>query len=218
MARTRTPEPSLARRLAGWLMGAVVLLALFPPFHIRPRNVVEMPERVPGALDVPGFAARFWNTKLLSPGVPAVEAQPLVAALVQDPTLAAAKYGRRTGIGAKTFFLVSGQGHIAAVDQVGAWIDVGGAGAPRILLLTGPVFGNALRDVTGLLNLSDYRSVDFTALSAELDRLSENQAQPALRKLAVGASISFLAAGEIDDASGAVPVFRLAPIRVEVRP
>jgi hypothetical protein len=141
-----------------------------------------------------------------------------VAALVQDPALAKEKYGRRAGVGGKTFFLVSGTGRVASIDHTGAWIDVGAADTPRVLLLTGPVFGNALRDVTGLLNLSDYSSVDFNSLSTQLNHLCETRAQPALRRARAGASISFLAAGEIDDASQAVPVLRLAPIRVEVQP
>jgi predicted lipoprotein len=203
--------------LGGWLLGAVVLLALFPPFHIRSRKA-EVPERAQNAVDVPAFAERFWAEKLSAPSVPIAEARPLVAALVQDPALAAEKFGRRAGIGAKTYFLVSGTGHIGSIDQAGAWVDVSGAETPRIVLVTGPVFGNALRDVTGLLNLSNYRSSDFTALSAALDHLSETRAQPMLRELGVGASLSFLAAGELDDASGAVPVFRLAAIRVELLP
>jgi len=199
-------------------VAAALLLALFPPFHIRPRDAVGVQHGGAGALDVPTVAERFWSEKLLGPGVPPVDVQLLVAALVQDPAHAVEKYGRRAGVGGKTFFLASGTGHIASVDYRGAWIDVGGSESPRILLLTGPVFGNALRDVTGLLSLSDYRPADFDALSTALDRLAETRAQPTLRALGVGASISFLAAGEIDDASQAVPVLRLAPIRVEGHP
>jgi predicted lipoprotein len=218
VARTRIPERSRWKILTGWLAGAVVVLALFPPFHFRSLHAVGAAHGDTGAVDVPGFAERFWNAKLVSPGVPPVEAHPLVAALVQDPALAAEKYGRRAGVGGKTFFLVSGAGRVAAVDHTGVWIDVRGAADPRVLLLTGPVFGNALRDVTGLLNLTDYSSVDFNSLSAALNHLCETRAQPALHRVGVGASISFLAAGEIDDASQAEPVLRLAPIRVEVQP
>jgi hypothetical protein len=203
--------------LGGWLLGAVVLLALFPPFHIRPHRVAML-ERAQGAIDVPAFAERFWSEKLSAPSVPVAEAGPLVAALMLDPAQAADRFGRRAGVGAKTYFLVSGTGHIASMDQAGAWVAVGGADSPRIVLVMGPVFGNALRDVTGLLNLSNFRSSDFTALSAALDQLSETRAQPTLRKLDVGTSVSFLAAGELDDAGGPVPVFRLAPIHVEVLP
>jgi len=218
VTRARIPERPRWWKPAGWIAAAAVLLALFPPFHVRPLESAVVPQKGAETLDVSAFAERFWNEKLLSPAVPTVEAQPLVAALVQDPALAAKKYGRRVGIGGKTFFLVSGSGRVASVDRSGAWINVGAGDNPRVLLLTGPVFGNALRDVTGLLNLSDYHSVDFNSLSTVLNRLCETRAQPALRSIGVGASISFLAAGEIDDASQAVPVLRLAPIRVQVQP
>jgi hypothetical protein len=218
VAHARITEHPRWRKPAGWIAAAAVLLALFPPFHIRPRDAVGVRHEGAGALDVTAVAERFWNEKLLSPAVHPVDALPLVTALVEDPARAAEKYGRRAGVAGKTFFLVSGAGHIASVDRRGVWIDVGGSERPRVLLLTGPVFGNALRDVTGLLSLSDYRPPDFNALSTALDRFSETLAQPALRALGMGASISFLAAGEIDDASQAVPVLRLAPIRVEVHP
>jgi hypothetical protein len=204
--------------VAGWLVGTVVVLALFPPFHIRPLSAVGVAQKASAGVNVPGFAERFWDEKLVSPAVPGSEAAAVVAALVQDPALAAGKYGRRAGVGGKTFFLVSGAGRVASIDQTGVWIDVGGAQTPRVLLLTGPVFGNALRDVTGLLNLSDDSSADSNSLSRQLNHLSETRAQAALQGARVGASIAFRAAGEIDDASQAVPVLRLAPIRVEVRP
>jgi len=217
VARVRIPERSRWKILTGWLAGAVVVLALFPPFHIRPLNTGAGAQSGTGAVDVRGFAERFWSEKLLSPALPTVDAEGLVAALVEDPSSAAKKYGHQAGVGGKVFFLVSGNGRVASVDRTGTWIDVGGAKTPRVRLLTGPVFGNALRDVTGLLNLSDDRSLDYNSLRMELNHLCETRAQPALRRVEVGESIAFLAAGEIDDASQAVPVLRLAPIHVEAR-
>jgi predicted lipoprotein len=217
MARTRLPEPREWLGPLLWIVGIVALLAIFPPFHIQPLGVAEAKRRagLAGAIDVSKLAEQFWTAKLVTPGIVPIDAATLVMAVIENPSATAQKYGRRAGIGGKTYFLVSGKGRISCVDRIGVWVSFGGVDGSRLVLLTGPIFGNALRDATGLLDINDYNSFDFNALSAELNRLAEVRGEAALRSGAVGATISFIAAGQIDEASGTVPVLRLAPIRVE---
>jgi predicted lipoprotein len=202
--------------LLAWIAVAVIVLVVFPPFHIRPLQPAGIaPTAPPGALDVPRFAEQFWTEKLASPAAQPVDARVLVAALRENPAEAANKYGHRAGIGGKAFFYVSGEGQVSAVDRTGVRLNALAPGSTQLVLITGPIFGNALRDATGLLDIKDFNSFDFNALSAELNRLAESRAQPALRRgLTVGSTISFIAAGEFDDASGEEPVLKLVPIRV----
>jgi len=203
-----------------WLAAAALALYLFPPFHIRPlgRAADVQLATAPGAIDVPRFAEKFWSEQLVNPAIQAADAPALLAALNQNTATALEKYGHRAGIGGKALFLVKGAGRVSAVDRRGVWLQVDGASEARLVLNTGPIFGNALRDVTGLLAIEDFSSFDFNALSAELNRLAETRAQPALRADGkVGATLSFIAAGELDDASGAQAVLKLVPIRVTLQ-
>jgi predicted lipoprotein len=151
----------------------------------------------------------------VSPAAQAVDARTLLAALDENSPAAAEKYGHRTGIGGKVFFFVSGEGRVSAVDESGVWLDVDASGPTRLVLITGPIFGNALRDATGLLHIRDFSSFDFNSLSGELNRLAEARVQPQLRaRLSAGSAVSFIAAGELDDASSEAAVLKLVPIRV----
>ena len=84
--------------------------------------------------------------------------------------------------------------------------------------MTGLVFGNAVRDGTGLLNVNDYpNSQDFNDISAELNKLIETRVQPKLRERAkVGATIRFTGCAEVSDESTDLHLLKLIPIQAEV--
>jgi hypothetical protein len=213
--RNSSPKWRLPVKLAAWTAAAAIVFYVFPPFHIRPlASAGARTAGVPGAIDVPQFADSFWTGKLVSPAIQPVDAQPLVAAFNDDPARAVEKYGRRAGIGGKAFFLVSGQGRVVSTDRRGVRLSTEVQNGVELVLITGPVFGNALRDVTGLLKIDDFSSFDFNALGTQLNRLAETRAQPVLAGVSVGSTLSFLAAGEFDDASGERPRIKLVPIRV----
>ena len=98
---------------------------------------------------------------------------------------------------------MSGEARVVSIDPSGLWLDTSDLGTWRVLLQTGPIFGSALRDATGLLRLEDFSSFDFNELAAQLNRLSESQVAPELRRDArVGSRLQFLAAGRLDRVSG----------------
>jgi len=219
MGAVSRPERRLPLKLAAWALVVAIALLVFPPFHIR---------RVPsdggatsmerGAADIPQLAQKFWSTKLITPAVPPTDARTLIETLNRDANAAAAKYGRRMGIGGPAFYFLAGVGRVAAIDHSGVWLDPGVPGPTRLVLPTGPIFGNALRDATGLLDLKDFNSLEFNELGAELNRLAETRAQPALRgDVKVGSTVTFLAAAQADDASGDALVLKLVPISLAVK-
>jgi predicted lipoprotein len=80
----------------------------------------------------------------------------------------------------------------------------------------GPVFGNAVRDGTGLLNPSDYpNSQDFNAISSALNHLVETRVLPKLRDAKAGMSVRFAGCAEVDDESTDLHPLHVAPIVVE---
>jgi predicted lipoprotein len=219
MASAEHPERRWPLKWLVWAAAAGVVLIVFPPFHVRPLRLGVAPAAIPGAVDVPRVAEKFWVDQLAGPSAKPVEVRTLLMALGGNPQRAAEKYGHRSGIGGSAYFLVEGSGRVTSIDRGGVRLSVDGGSSLPLLLMTGPVFGSALRDATGLLDTADFNSFDFNALGAELNRLAETRAQPALRTgVSVGSNISFVAAGELDDATGDRPVLKLVPIRVTVKP
>jgi len=218
MENPQHPERRLPLRWLASVFVVSLVLVVFPPFHVRPLRSGAPSAAASGSADVPRLAERFWTEKLASPVTQPVDVRTLLTAISQNQAEAVAKYGHRAGIGGRPYFFVGGEAHVGAVDHTGVWLTVDVASSPQLVLITGPIFGNALRDATGLLHIDDFNSFDLNALGAELNRLAETRAQPALRTdVSVGSQVSFLAAGELDDATGDRPVLKLVPIRVTLQ-
>ena len=82
------------------------------------------------------------------------------------------------------------------------------------------LFGNAIRDGTGLLNVNDYpNSQDFNAISEALNHFVETRVQPQLREIAkVGATIRFVGCAEVNDESTDLKPLRVVPVLAERAP
>jgi len=206
-------------RLVRWivaLLGLAVLFYFVPLFHVAPLRETRE-QSVDAAFDAAGYVENFWNGPLLEASREAVDAAELLAALQKDPSAAAKRYGHRLGLGASSSYLVSGQGQVVAVDDGGISIALSGGGPPEILIETGPVFGNAIRDGSGLINVSDFANAqDFNALSAEINRRVEEQVMTSLvAKAAPGAVVHFVGGVELSDSSGTPAMLTLVPVVIE---
>jgi len=88
-----------------------------------------------------------------------------------------------------------------------------------VILETGNIFGNAVRDGTRLLNVSDFAdSQDFNAISSEINRRIEEQVLPNLRaKAVVGAIVHFAGCAEVADEGTDLHPLLVVPVSAVVR-
>lgn len=203
----------LAQYLA-WLGVAAVVLTIWPPLHLH-----RLLDAAPGqseshaTLQARRIADSFWTGTLAAGAANALDIRSLIEQLQTDPAVAQ-RYGHTADYGGSPYYLLQGAGRVTSIDSTGLRLDVGAPGAMKVLLLVGPIFGNALRDATGKLPMRDLGFTQFNAVSEELDRLSESRGQAGLRGgVKVGALLRILAAGDVDDSRG-YPVMELAPIRI----
>ena len=150
----------------------------------------------------------------------AVKAEVLIPAIYADAGSAKTNYSRSVGMGDAYFYFLSGTGKVLTVsDYEIALAITPGATNAEISFQTGPVFGNAVRDGTGLLNASDYpNSQDFNDLSAALNHIVETRVLPKSHEQAkVGATVSFTGCAEVDDESSDLKPLKVIPIRTESR-
>ena len=207
------------RRFLFWLIGLALiggLCWLCPPFRIVPLGQAQQ-KQLRGAFDAPAVARAFWDQKLLPATARAVPVAELLTALAQDPAAARQRFGRALGLSSSVCFFVQGSGRITALDKEGIHValDDGPAGA-GVRLSTGLLFGNAVRDATGLLDVNEFpNSQDFNALSAELNHLVEHSVLPALRShAAMAKTIRFAGCMELEE--GPTPeTLQVIPVKVE---
>jgi predicted lipoprotein len=201
------------------LVAVAGFFRFFPLFHVeRLRTEAEQAATV---FDATQFAETFWTSKLL-PGISSssVRAEVLLPAIKADAAAARKKYSHGAGLGDTYFYFVSGSGRVTSVsdDEVSLRVTNGGNDA-EVSIQTGLIFGDALRDGSGLLNPSDFpNSQNFNDISAALDHIAESRVIPALRKQAqVGATINFAGCAEVDDESTDLKPLKVIPIQTALQ-
>jgi predicted lipoprotein len=205
-----------------WLIaiGAIAVIGwLFPLFHVVPLKTA-VAEKAAVTFDPTSFAENFWTNQLASAFDKAVKADVLVAAIQADSAVAKKKYSRSVGLSDTYFYFLSGTGQVVAVsdDEVSLALTPGSTNVD-VALQAGLVFGDTIRDGTGLLNASDYPdSQNFNDLSAALDHLVETRVLPPLKAQAkVGTRISFIGCAEVDDESSDLKPLKVIPIQTEAQ-
>lgn len=172
---------------------------VFPLFHVVPLRAAraEVERR---AFNPEAFAENFWSTKLVPNFARAPDARTVLDGLRRDPAATAKQYGRTLGMSDSVLYFIRGTGTVVAVEDRGITLALEGADAsPAVLLKTGLLFGNTVRDATGLIDVNAFPdSQDFNAISTALNRLVETRVLPGLRAAAQpGRRLRFTAALEV---------------------
>jgi predicted lipoprotein len=113
---------------------------------------------------------------------------------------------------------VRGAGTIVSIDKQGVGISLTGpGGSPEVFLQTGLLFGNTVRDVSGLVNAGEFsNSRHYNDVSAELNRIVETQVIARLKETAkIGNVITFIACGQLSPDQGTAIPLRLIPLKIE---
>lgn len=208
---------ALYSRIIRYVIGAAGFVLLFwfvPLFHFVSLESAKK-DAAAAVFDAADFAREFWQGPLLESTGEAVDAAELLSAFERDFDAATERYGHRLGLGGMSYYLVSGQGRITAVDSMAVRVALGDGG--EVVIGTGPVFGNAIRDGSGLLDISDFANIqDFNAISAEINMRVESEVQPFLRENSVvGRDVYFVGGVEVADAGAPPASLNLVPVVID---
>lgn len=204
-----------ARLVAAATIGGICWL--FPPVHVVPLKTVAAQTEA-AKFNPAYFAANFWTNQLLPALDKAVKADALLPAIETDAAAAKRKFSRHVGLSDSYFYFLRGAGNIVSIsDDAIVIATTSNSTNAEIALQTGLIFGDAIRDGTGLLNASDYpNSQDFNDISAALNHMAEVNVLPELRKQAkTGARISFVGCAEVDDESTDLKPLKVIPIQTK---
>ncbi len=208
------------KRFLPWLILAVVFGGMFwafPPFHIR--SLKQVKADIAGATFNPtNFVEQFWSAKLLPATEQATDAAKVLEAIAAGPQKVRDQFGRTVGVSSSYFLFLRGTGRVVSVDadNIGLSLKTEGSGA-EIVVPLGLVFGNAVRDGTGLLNSSSYPNAqEFNDISAGLNHIVETQVLPEFQRIAaVGKRVQFAGCVEVADEETDLKPLKLVPISVK---
>lgn len=204
-------------RIVRWLIAIAIIAAicrLFPLFHV----VQLKAAKAATTFNATDFTETYWTNRLLPSIDKAVNAAILIKAIQADPAAAKKKFSRSVGLSDSYFYFVAGTGRVVAVSDDAISLAIADkATNAEVALQTGLIFGDALRDGTGLLDASTYpNSQDFNDISAALNHIAETRILPGLRAQAkIGATISFAGCAEVDDESSDLKPLKIVPFQTK---
>jgi predicted lipoprotein len=165
------------------------------------------------------FAQKFWNEKFASCMDSAVEIGDFVSMLKENPKMVFEKYARTQGIGNTSFFLVKGEGVIKSVNEDEVLVAVKhGTEEIQAKINTGIYFGNAVRDVTGMISMGDFsNTMDYNNVSSELNKIVRMQVvMPFKAKVVKGETVQFVGCIEINNEQINTTGLQILPVSINI--
>jgi len=175
--------------------------------------------QISATLNPTDYAQKFWTSELPRFMDSAVEVNQLFKLLKNDPKTAFNQFAHTLGIGNTSFFLVKGEGTIESIaeDEV---IVLAKSDTNKLLvkLITGMYFGNAVRDVTGIIKMDDFSNTkDFNIVSSELNKIVNKQVLLPFKSKAVkGMTVQFVACTEMNKEQINTDNILLLPVRINL--
>lgn len=199
-----------------------MLLFWLPLFHVVPLRHAGATQQGPSAnqatFEAATFVDQFWTERLIPASVSAVDASKLIAAIDNDRQSARKTYGHQVGLGNVHYYFIAGIGRVVSAEKnsIGLSFEENQSSI-QVSLEAGNIFGNSVRDGTGLLDINQFaNSQDFNAVSAEINRRIEREVLPSLReKGVIGAKVRFVGCAEITDEELDLHPLRVVPFIVE---
>jgi len=163
------------------------------------------------------YAQTFWTTKLIPNLDKAIDITQLTTMLSTNASKTFDTYSHALGIGNLRYFLVKGEGTIASVNEDDVSILLQPDTSRQILTLaTEYIFGNAIRDATGLVNVNDFtNTMDFNNVSAELNKIIRERVLPPFKQQAKkGDKVEFTGAIELNKEHLDISKIEVIPVRI----
>jgi predicted lipoprotein len=151
--------------------GTIVLIAgflLYNSVYIKKLSAVRA--TTPTAFDAAAFSKKLFAEQLPARIQSAVPLDTLLRALEANPNEAFDKYTNALAIGNICYSLVQATGRVVAIKDDEVIIQVGAAPV-TIHLATEYIYGNAIRDASGLVNVKDFvNTTDLNNISESLNK------------------------------------------------
>jgi len=164
------------------------------------------------------YAENFWNTVLLHNLEKAVDTKLLINEVAFNPEQAKKKFAHTLGQSSIYYYFTGGTGYILSIEEDMIKVSLKPDGnEPDLAIMTSDIFGNAIRDGSGLLNINDFNKIqNFNDISNEINKIVLEKVVPSFKNsLKSGDKIAFTGCVEVmDDVLDLDPIL-LVPVKVE---
>ena len=191
----------------------IVILLILGYNSIYFRKLSEVRNQKQSSFDFNAFADSLYYQGILKSSN-AVELSQLRAAVQTNPDSAFKTYGNRLGIGNSAYFMIKGKGKV--IEKQASGLKVATENNTILTVDTKYIFGNAIRDASGLVKLTDFKTnADFNKLSETLNTIIREKAIPEdLKNINIGDDVIVSGATKLSKAQDKSVTLSILPIRI----
>lgn len=164
------------------LLLLVIALVGYKSVYLKKLSTMDT---VPAAqFDAVSYTKKLWDERLPARLDSAVELAVLMHKVKNNPADAFAKYSNAMGIGNYRYSLIRLTGKVEAINEDDMLLSVAiGDSTMTVLLATEYIYGNAIRDASGLLDIRDFSNTsDLNSISEELNKMVRSTVTPPFKQ------------------------------------
>jgi len=172
-----------------------------------------------GQFDAAGFAGKLWKEQLPAQISKAGDLAALFSSLRSQPDQAFATQGHSIGITNTASFLVHSTGQVTAIGEDDITVAVPtGDSSLVVTIATEYVYGNTIRDASGLVDIRDFtNTMDLNAISEELNKTVRSVVLPLFKTVVQkGDRVEFTGAVELNREHLKLSEPELLPVQLKI--
>jgi|SRR6185503_1897860 len=199
------------------LMALAIVLVGYNSVYFKKLSAVRKART--GNFDAVSYAKSLWSEKLPAKLDSAVELTNLIQAVEQNPSNAFTSYSNALGIGNYRYSLVRATCTATLINEDEILLSIEHADSFLIArLATEYIYGNAVRDASGLVDIKDFtNTTDLNNISEELNKKIRLEVLPPFKKqIKQGNKIEVVAAVELNKAHINFSDLELIPVRLKI--
>jgi len=165
------------------------------------------------------YVRNFWQ-KLLNKRDGAPEAAEIYTLLNRDIPAAIKNYSTKSNdVSSTHFFLLRGQGKAVSITEDGVRLSLDKTKEEsQIFIATDLIFGNAVRNASGLVNSDQFDSMDYNHVSEAINAKVMNEVIPTFRdQVQEQSTVLFFGAGQVFESDPQIRPWKIIPIYLEVK-
>jgi len=168
----------MKRYLKYLLLVVVVGLVAYKSVYIKKLSDMKVP--IDEKFDAAAFSKKLWDEKLPTKISNAVELATFIKAAQTNPADAFSKYTKALGIGNYRYALIKTEGIITHINEDDITLEIKlGDSLMMAKLATEFIYGNAIRDASGLVDVKDFpNTMDLNNISEELNKMVRKTVLP----------------------------------------
>lgn len=205
----------MAKRIKAILIVLFFGVVAYNSVYFKNLDEVKASKAAKG-FDAGKYAQTFWDSQLMPALSTATDLDHLISMLSNDREKTFDTYSHALGIGNLRYFLVSGKGTVMSVEP--DFVTVSLDANVKIMLATEFIFGNAVRDASGLININEFvNTMDFNNVSAEINKIIREKVLPPFKNsVKNGDEIKFTGAIELNKEHPELNNIEVVPIHVTI--